>query len=387
MSDREHALLSASGSEMWLNCPPSARLCDAEPEATSPYAEEGTLAHAIAELKLRKAVVEGMPRSTFAGRIKKLQAHELYQPEMLEHTDAYIDVITGIMCELKGVKCFAEVKVDFGVYAPEGFGTCDALILAEHKFVVVDFKYGAGIPVSAVENSQLMLYALGAYYSYALLYGFQEVELVIVQPRLDNISRWTIGTKDLLAWGESIKGIAQKAFDGMGDFKAGEHCRWCRVRAKCRTRAEHYQILTKFNNAIPPLLSNDQVGDILEVAEGLLAWVKDLQEYALGAVLRGESVRGWKVVEGRSNRKFADVDTAFRVLVDSGIDESMLYTREPLAMGATEKLVGKKVFKELLTDAGLVIKPEGKPTLVKDSDSREEFGGAASDFAGLGVAE
>jgi hypothetical protein len=363
---------------MWLNCPPSARLCDAEPESTSSYAEEGTLAHAIGELKLRKALVGPMPRSTFAGRLKKLQADELYAPEMLEHTDVYVETATEVMCSVTGGKCFAEVKVDFSKWAPEGFGTCDCLILGGDKITLIDFKYGAGIPVSAVENTQMMLYALGAYDTYSLVYGFTKVEMVIVQPRLDNVSRWEISIADLLAWGESIKSIAQKAHTGVGEFKAGEHCRWCKVKAKCRARSESFDVLTGFRGAVPPLLSNDQVGDILIKAEGLDKWVKDLKEYALAAVLRGETVRGWKAVEGKSNRKFADVKEAFKVLIASGVEEDMLYTREPLAMGATEKLVGKKVFKELLMDKGLVIKPQGAPALVKDEDPRSDYNGGVS---------
>lgn len=378
-----HARVSPSASKRWLNCPPSVVLCESVPEEPSVYAEEGQLAHQIGELKLQK-LFQALARSTFSGRMNKLKAHELYQPEMQEHADTYVEVVRSKMCE-DCADISIEVEIDLSEYIPEGFGTCDCLIAGKTKLTVIDFKYGAGVPVSAYENEQMMIYALGAYRKFEWLYPIREVEMIIVQPRLDSITDYTMGIKDLLEWGESIKPIAKMAFDGLGELKAGDHCRFCNVKSTCRARADQYKELTAFNNALPPLLSNEQIGDVLAVAEGLAAWVKDLQEYALAALLKGEDIRGWKVVAGRSNRKFADVEKAFRVLVASGIEEAMLYTREPIAMGATEKLVGKKVFKELLEDAGLVIKPEGKPTLAKSSDARGEFGNAASDFEGLGV--
>lgn len=370
---REHAMLSASGSEMWINCPPSARLCDAEEETTTSYAEEGTLAHSIGELKLRKALVAPMPKSTFRDRLNKLKSSELYQDEMLEHTDVYLDVAYETMSSIKDPRCFVEVKVDYSAYAPEGFGTCDCIILGVDKLIIIDFKYGVGIPVDAQENSQLMLYALGAYQTYSLLYGFKTVEMVVVQPRLDNVSRWEITMEGLLAWGESLKPIAKQAFDGVGEFLAGEHCRWCRVKAKCKARAESFEVLYGFNSAVPPLLTNDQLGAVLTKAQGLLKWVTDLEEYTLTAILRGESVRGWKAVEGRSNRIFSDVEVAFKELIAQGIDAEALYVKKPIPMGETEKLVGKKNFKEWLADKGLIIKPKGKPTLAQSEDKREAF--------------
>lgn len=365
-----HALLGASGAHRWLNCTPSARLEETLPEKQSDYADEGNLAHDIAELKLRKAFVEPMKPRTFNDRLKKLKVHPLYQEEMLKHTDTYLDYISKIVHGHATAPYVAvEKKVNYSVYAPEGYGTGDCIIIGGNVLRVTDFKYGKGVPVSAWDNPQMKLYALGAYIEYSFLYQIDTVEMAIVQPRLDRISEFSMTIADLLAWGESIKPIARMAYDGIGDYRPGEHCIFCRAKALCRARSEFYLELEEFKMMQPPLISNEEVGQILGHAQNLAAWVKKLEDYALAECLAGNDILGWKAVRGRSNRTFTDIDAAFKVLTANGIEEVVLYDRKPIALTATEELLGKTRFKELLTP--YVNIPPGKPTLVTLSDPRE----------------
>ena len=366
----DHALLSASGASKWLNCPPSARLETQFPESTSGYAEEGRLAHAIAELKLRKTFTEPMGPRKFNAALKKLQENTLYQPEMLTHTDAYLDYIQTITLAYQGKPHVAvEQRLDFSHIVPEGFGTGDCIVIGGNDLYVIDFKYGKGVPVEAEGNPQMMLYALGALAAYDLLYDIRTVRMTIVQPRLNDINRAEMSVDELLAWGESIKPVAAQAMAGEGEFKGGDWCRFCRAKNQCRARADQYTALEAFGKAKPPLITNDEVGDILRQAQGLAAWVDDLEEYALAQCLAGELISGFKAVEGRSNRQFADLDMAFGILTAAGVEEALLYERKPLTLAAIEKQLGKKEFADLLADQ--IIKPPGKPSLVPDTDKRE----------------
>ncbi|NLZ54561.1 MAG: DUF2800 domain-containing protein [Thermoanaerobacteraceae bacterium] len=379
----EHALLSASAAHRWLVCTPSARLEETLPEKKSDYADEGNLAHDIAELKLKKAFIEQMPLRTFNSRLKKLQKHELYQDEMLTHTDTYLDYVSGIVYSFTSPPYIAvEKKLDFSAYVPEGFGTGDCIIISGTTLYIIDFKYGKGVPVSAEDNPQMKLYALGAYEAYKILYPINTVKMVIVQPRLDVISEWEMQLVDLLAWGESIRLIAQTAYEGKGHFVSGEHCRFCRAKALCRARADFNISLEDSKGKMPPLISNAEVGDLLKRARDLVAWIKDLEEYALAECLAGNEVPGWKAVHGRANREFTDQDAAFKLLIENGIDEAVLYERKPITLTSVEKLLGKKEFQTLL--GNFVVKPPGKPTLVLESDKREPIKrqSAAEDFAG-----
>lgn len=368
--DPEHALLSASGARRWLTCTPSARLEETLPENTSEYAEEGRLAHEIGELKLRKKFIEPTGVRTFNIRLKKLQEKPLYQAEMLKHTDTYVDYISGIVHGYATPPYIAvEKRLDYSAYAQEGFGTGDCSIIGGSILHVADFKYGKGVPVAAKDNPQMKLYALGAYEAYSFLYPIETVKMAIIQPRLDNISEYEMPVSDLLAWGESIKSIAEKAFAGIGEFVSGEHCRFCRAKALCRARSEFNLALGDYLHMKPPLISNDEVGQILERARYLAKWVSDLTEYALAECLKGNEIPGWKAVEGRSVRQFTDQDAAFSILTTSGIEEAMLYERKPITLAATEKLLGKAKFKEILAE--YVNIPLGKPALVPESDKRE----------------
>jgi hypothetical protein len=368
-----HALLSASSSHRWLHCTPSARLEEKLPESTSGYAEEGSLAHEIAELKLRKYCIEPMGARTFNAKIKKFKENPLFQEEMLKHTDTYLDYIAGVLHSFTYPPYVAaERRVDYSTYAPEGFGTCDCIIIGGNILHIIDFKYGKGVHVSAKDNSQMKLYALGAYVEYSFLYPIDIVKMTIVQPRVDNsISEDSLSLEELLAFGESIKPIAKLAFNGEGEYAPGEHCRFCRAKALCRARADHYLSLEVFNKMKPPLISKEEVGEILRKAQELSSWVKSLEEFALSECLQGNDIPGWKLVEGRAVRQFVNQDEALKILMGNGFEETMLYERKPLTLAETEKLVGKAKFKEILS--AYIHTPPGKPTLALSEDKRETF--------------
>lgn len=369
--DRAHALLSASSSHRWLRCTPSARLEETIPETTSEYAEEGRLAHAIAELKMRKYFIEPMGVKAFNNRLKKLQEHPLYQSEMLVHTDAYLDYVRGIVHEFSAPPYVAiEKRLDFSAYVPEGFGTGDCIVIGGKVLHVIDFKYGKGVPVSAEGNPQMLLYALGALADYSILYDLETVKVVIMQPRLDSVSEWEITVADLLHWANRVVvDAAKKAFKGEGGFIPGDHCRFCRAKALCRARSDFHLSLEAQYPLRPPLISNEEVGRILFKAQDLANWLSGLEEYALAECLAGNEIPGWKAVEGRSNRQFIDQGKAFAKLLASGTEEAMLYKREPLTLASVEKLLGKPKFKELLAEH--VNTPPGKPALAPASDKRE----------------
>jgi len=370
VNEPKHALLSASSAHRWLTCTPSARLEKTLPETRSEYADEGRLAHAIAELKFRKAFTEPMSLRTFNNRLKKLQENPLYQPEMLKHTDAYLDYALSIAHSFPTRAYIAvEKQIDYAAYAPQGFGTADCIIIFGDTIHVIDFKYGKGVPVSAVNNPQMRLYALGALTAYSFLYPIATIKTAIVQPRLDTISEETITAEDLIAWGEGIRPIAQIAFEGKGEFTSGDHCRFCRAKAQCRARAEFNLSLEEVHMMKPPLISNEEVGQILERAKNLAKWAADLEEYALAECLKGIEIPGWKAVEGRSTRQFTNQDAAFNILLSAGYEEAMLYERKPLTLAATEKLIGKPKFVELLKE--YVNTPPGKPALAPANDKRE----------------
>jgi Protein of unknown function (DUF2800) len=374
--DRAHALLSASSAKRWLACTPSARLGEQFEDKSSFYSEEGTLAHEIAELKLRK-YMEPMSKGEYTKQLNKLKKttyndQELYQKEMLKHTDTYLDYIKKITMSFDSNPYVAiEKRINYSSYAPEGFGTVDCLIIGGDKLYVTDFKYGKGLPVSAEENEQMKLYALGAVTEYGFLYPIKEVHLAIIQPRLDSISEFSLPVEDLLAWGEEIKPIAENAFKGEGEFVPGEHCKFCKVKATCRARADEFTALEDFGLMKPPLISNEEVGKILEIAQHLDSWVKALKDHALSESLKGNEVAGWKAVEGRGSRNFVNQDAAFEHLKANEIDESLLYDRVPLTVPKIEKQLGKKEFRTLLEEPGHVQKTTGKPTLAPANDKRK----------------
>lgn len=368
-SERAHAVLSASGADKWLNCPPSARLEESYPDTSSPYAKEGTLAHEIAEFKARNYFIETLPKRTFTSKLNKFKKDELYQNEMDEYTESYLEYIKEVAMKYPSKPYIAlEKKIDFSKYVPDGYGTCDCILIHGNDMHIIDFKYGKGVQVSAENNSQLMLYALGALEAYSMLYQIETVHLSIFQPRIDNISCFEISAANLLSWavGE-VEPKAKLAYDGIGDFKAGEHCRFCKAQAQCRAKAE--SIISVFPvKEEPALLTDDEIGLILAKAKELVSWSNAVEDYALNAILSGKEIQGWKAVEGRSVRVFSDADKAFEKIVESGTPEEMLYERKPLSLSQIEKLLGKKEFESIVSS--FVIKPQGKPTLAPSDDKR-----------------
>ena len=369
--DRTHALLSASGASRWMNCNPSARLEDMFPDESSEFAEEGTLAHEISELKLTK-YLKPMSLRTFNSKMKKLKSHKLYKPEMGNYTDVYVDTIKELLMSFdKPSTAEIEKKVDFSEYVPEGFGTCDFVTVDNSTLYIRDLKYGKGVPVSAEDNPQLMLYSLGAYLEFSLFNDIENINMGIIQPRLDIVSIFEISADELMKWAENeVKPNAEKAFNGEGDFKIGQ-CTFCRAKALCRARAEANMSLETEMKLKGNILSNEEMGDILNRARDVVKWVKDIENYCQQAILRGEYVPGWKVVEGRSVRAFSDTEKAMEVLKEKGVAEELMYERKMLTLTQLEGVVGKKDFNEYVGD--FIIKPKGKPTLVPESDKRAPY--------------
>lgn len=382
--ERAHALLSASGASRWMACTPSARLEENFEEKESVYAAEGTLAHEIAELKLRKHFTEPMAKSTFTRRLNKFKKHELYQDEMLRHTDTYLEYLQELALSMDSAPYVAvEKRLDFSKVVPEGFGTVDCLMVGGDTLYITDFKYGKGVPVSADDNPQMKLYALGAYFEYSFLYPIKNIHLAIIQPRLDSISEWTLTADNLLEWAKEVEERAKLAWEGKGDFVPGEHCKFCKAKAQCRARSNQYTALADFGSKKPELLTDEEVGTILEKAVGIESWVKSLKDHALSVALNGGNIPGWKAVEGRGSRNFTDLDKAFDHLKVNGVYEAMLYERVPLSVAKLEKALGKKDFRELLEEQGFVVKQPGKPTLAPSSDKRKAITNAvdpAEDF-------
>lgn len=372
---RDHALLSASSAHRWLACTPSAKMEEQFPDTTSEAAREGTLAHELAELKLRNYFyTTDFGKRKLNAAIKKLQKEELWQEEMMGYTDLYLDYIkTVALADRTRGTAEIEKRVDFGQWVPGGFGTADCLLLKGKQLHVIDFKYGKGVPVSAENNPQMMLYALGARDLYSLLYHFEEFHLHIIQPRIDNVSEWVCTEEELLAFGAYAKERAALAIEGAGKFCPGEsQCRFCRAKATCRARSEENVRLafSPDKGKLPPLISSEDAGRYLSLGEDVKKWLEDLKEWALGECLAGREVPGWKAVEGRGSRDWTDMDAAFDKLTKSGIaEEAMLYERKPLTLAQVEKLVGKKDFQEAVGE--FVVKNPGKPALVKESDKRE----------------
>ena len=411
MPPEKHALLSASSASRWLTCTAAPRFEEGLPESTSTYAEEGRLAHAIAELKVLKKFTV-MTGRTYTTRLNKLKKDALYDQEMDKTTDLYLEHLTEqAMLYDSSPTVVAEVKVDFGEYVPEGFGTCDCVMIGGDTLSITDYKHGKGVPVSAVGNPQMRLYALGALKRYAPVFGdtIKQVRMTIDQPRLDSYTSDLITVEGLRAWGESIKPIAQKAFSGLGEFVPGEHCRFCRGKAQCRARANVNTALEDFKDCVPagsvkpgefvpqihsyltpggvevhPLLSDAEIGDLLIRGQQLVQWYKDLEEYATKVLLDGKPIEGWKLVAGRSNRTFTDQDAAIKAVIAAGYDEALVYDRKPKTLSELEKLMGKAEFAEKI--GSYVVKPLGKPTLALATDKREVYNPAAADFAGV-VAE
>ena len=391
----EHALLSASSAHRWMRCTAAPRFEAQFPPGTSKYAEEGTLAHKVCELKARK-YFETMSTRAYNTDLEALKADPSWKDEMLRTSDVYVQYLKEKAFSFKATPHVAfEIRVDLREWIPEGFGTSDCVMIGDDTLHITDYKHGQGVPVSPVNNEQLMLYALGTYRHYLPVFGdrIQKVSMAIVQPRIsEEVSEFALSKEALLSWGESVKPVAQTAFTGNGAvFNPGDHCRFCRGKAVCKARAEYNISLEQFVDYITPdkvdtapeknVLTNGEIGVLLDRGQYIVDWYNDLRDYSLQAILRGEEIPGYKAVEGRSNRKLSDTDKAMERLMKQGFDKALLYDYVPKSLTELEKLTGKKAFGEIMGD--LIIKPAGKPTLVTLSDKRESYSSAAADFGGI----
>lgn len=362
MPPTKHAVLSASSSHRWLNCNPSARLEQEFEDRTSEAAEEGTAAHALAEHKLRKAL---KMRSK-----KPVSAYDC--DEMDEYTDDYVAFVLEQFEQAKQLcqdpKILIEQKLDFSCYVPDGFGTGDCLIVADKLLHIIDFKYGQGVLVEAEENPQMMLYALGALRIFDHLYDIEEVSMSIFQPRRENVSTWTISVENLMDWVENtLKPRAERAYKGEGEYIPGTWCTFCKAAVKCRARAEEKLQLAKYEFAPPPFLTDAEIEDILSRLDDLTKWANEISAYAQdAAVNHGKHWEGFKLVESRTNRKYTDEASVITAARAAGYTD--IFKKSLIPITEMERLMGKKTFKEVL--GGLVIKPQGKPTLVPASDKR-----------------
>ena len=372
-----HAVLSASGSKRWLSCPPSARLERKFPDKAGEAAQEGTLAHALAEARVRHWLGE-ISENDLALRIDSIRHDTLYSPEMGEYVSEYVDLCIEKINEAQGV-ALVEERLDFSRWVKNGFGTGDMVIIGDGVLEIVDLKYGKGVPVSAEGNTQMQLYALGAIEQYGYIYDFDHVRMSIFQPRNGGLSTQLLSVDELLAWGEVIKPIAELAYAGKGDFKAGEHCRFCRAAAQCKALADYNLEIAKLEFRDADLLTDDEVSFVLERVDGLVRYAEKIKTFALEEALKGHRWPGFKVVEGRSNRKITDEKKAAALLRKAGYVDDVIY--KPIEMQtitALEKAITKKKFGELL--GSVVEKPPGKPTLVPEDDKRPEYDPVQSEF-------
>ncbi|MBE6056886.1 DUF2800 domain-containing protein [Clostridium sp.] len=378
----KHAILSASGASRWLACPPSARLEENYPNKSSEFAKEGTLAHELGELGLKKNL-ELISTRKYNSEFKKIEADKLFTKDMPDYVEVYVDTCMEKVAEAKAKTPDAlfkiEQRLDFSEWVPDGFGTGDFVIIADGTMEICDLKYGKGVPVSAIGNKQMRLYALGAIAEFNFLYDIKKIKMTIIQPRLDSISTDEMMVEELLKWAEEeLKPIAKLAYEGKGEFCAGDHCKFCRAKAVCKARADKNMELAKYDFQEPNTLDNNDIAFILGKADELIRWAKDVQEYALEQALQGEEFDGFKVVEGRSNRKWTDEDKIGEILLGQGFLENIIYTKKLTGITNMEKAIGKKEVNRLLGD--YIIKPQGKPTLATITDKRPVYNSAEADF-------
>ena len=372
-----HAVLSASGSKRWLSCPPSARLERKFPDKAGEAAQEGRLAHALAEARIRHWLGE-ISENGLTLRIDSIRHDALYSPEMGEYVSEYVDLCIEKINEAQGT-ALVEERLDFSRWVKNGFGTGDMVIIGDGVLEIVDLKYGKGVPVSAEGNTQMQLYALGAIEQYGYIYDFDHVRMSIFQPRNGGLSTQLMSVDELLAWGESIKPIAELAYAGKGDFKAGEHCRFCRAAAQCKALADYNLEIAKLEFRDADLLTDDEVSFVLSRVDGLIRYADKIKTFALAEALKGHKWPGFKVVAGRSNRRITDAVKAVKLLRRAGYADDVIY--KPLEIQTIidlEKTITKKKFGEIL--GSVVEKPPGKPTLVPADDERPEYDPAKTEF-------
>lgn len=374
----KHAFLSPSAAHRWLKCPPSAKLNAAIPDRSSPYAQQGTCAHELCACLVEKALGRDVKDPT--------ENLEYYDSEMQQCAEGYAAFVMEEYEKAKqtcpDTEVLIEQKVDFSKWVKDGTGTADCIILSDGTIEIIDYKHGLGVPVSAESeefggNPQLMLYCLGCIAMFDGIYDIGTVKMAIYQPRRENISVHTMSKDELLKWADEVLSpTALLAMEGKGEFKAGEHCQFCKVKATCRKRAEYNLEIAKYDFAMPDTLEDHEVDAILMKIDQFTSWASDIKEYALNQALHGTDYDHFKVVEGRSNRKYTNEDDVAKTVIKAGYDP---YEKKLLGLTAMSSLLGKKKFEELL--GGLTYKPQGKPTLVPKSDKRPPMKNSAeNDF-------
>ena len=378
---RSHARLNASSSHRWMMCPPSVKLSEQFADKPSPYAEEGTFLHELCELKLHRYLGDMVPE-LIEEQYAEHRDNDFYSDEAESVTDEYvafcIETIEAVRLSCPDPLIMVEHRLDYSEYVPEGFGTGDLVIVADGVIEVIDFKGGRGVRVDANRNSQLMLYGLGALLEFDPLYDIHTVRMTIVQPRLSNTSTYEITADDLIRWAETeVRPKAMLAYEGAGEFCAGEWCRFCKARYTCRKRSEYHMRLAEHDFRQPDLLSDEEIADILPVADSLNSWVQDLLAYATQAAVNGKSWPGYKLVAGRTVRKYTSEAEVIKAATEAGYTD--IYKTTLLGVGDLEKRMGRKRFGEVL--GKFIIKPAGAPTLVPETDSRKPYSDAASDFS------
>lgn len=372
MPPKGHAILSASSSDRWLHCPPSARLCETYQDKGSDYAAEGTDAHGLCEYKLKRAL--GMDASDPTENLT------WYSEEMEDCANGYaayiLEMVEAAKESCADPKVLIEQRVDFSRWVEQGFGTADCIIIADGTLRICDYKHGLGVLVDATDNPQMKCYALGALELFDDIYDIDNVSMTIYQPRRQNISTFEISKDELYKWADEVlKPTADLAFAGDGNFLCGEWCGFCKAKHECRARAEANLTLARYDFKLPPLLEDSEIEYILSRADELVAWASDIKEYALQQAISGKEWAGWKLVEGRSNRKYSNEEAVIQAVTDAGFDP---YEKKLLGITAMQKRLGKSRFDELLT--AYIEKPQGKPTLVPESDKRPAMNNAKTDF-------
>lgn len=371
-----HALLSPSSASRWIACTPSARFEQQFPDSSSVFAQEGTLAHSLGEL-LINFKLGWIKKPAYKKALEAVKQNELYEEAMFQHCEDYAVFVMERYAEAQTRSKYAqihlEVKLDMTKWVPDGFGTSDVVIVADDFMETIDLKYGKGVPVSVEENKQQMLYALGALEGYEFLYDIHTVRMTVYQPRIDNIALWETTVTALKLWAEDdLKTKANMAHNGEGEYIPGPHCGFCKGKAVCKALAEFNLQLAKHEFANPNILKDEEIASIMERTKMFVNWIESVNDYALDqAVNHGKKWPGYKVVEGRSNRKYADTDKVAEILSKKGYPEDTIFTKKLIGIGDMESELGKKLFAELLGE--YVIKPQGKPTLAPSTDKRPEI--------------